>query len=213
MQSRIIIFGDIHGCYEEWDLLMDKLNVTDQDQLIAVGDLVAKGPSTKKVLDRAMSLPNLTCLMGNHELYLLEHWKRNSLHTLNRGDHQAVVKELGDDIDRYLQFIASWPYYLELETCLVVHAGIDPQKSLQEQKRETLVSVRQLANGKPWYESYTASKLIVHGHWAQQGVVMRDNVIGLDSGCVYGRELTALVLPERECVSVKAKRVYQKISS
>lgn len=208
---RTILFGDIHGCYKEWDALMQKLEVTEEDRLIAVGDLVAKGPSTRKVLDRAMAMKNLRCIKGNHELYLLEHWRRGSLHTLNRGDHRDVVEELGEEVDRYLEFVDAWPFYFDLPECLAVHAGINPSRPLEEQKPQTLVSIRYLANGKPWYEDYDGEKLIVHGHWAKQGLVVRDNVIGLDSGCVYGKSLSAVVLPERKIVSVKAKRVYRTI--
>jgi bis(5'-nucleosyl)-tetraphosphatase (symmetrical) len=34
----------------------------------------------------------------------------------------------------------------------------------------------------------------VFGHWAALGLIIRDNVIGLDSGCVWGEELTAVRL-------------------
>jgi hypothetical protein len=50
----------------------------------------------------------------------------------------------------------------------------------------------------------------VFGHWARPEPVVRPNAIGLDTGCVYGGELTAVILPERRLVSVPARRVYQK---
>ena len=48
------------------------------------------------------------------------------------------------------------------------------------------------------------------GHWAKPAPIVRRNAIGLDTGCVYGGALTALILPERRLVSVSARRVYQK---
>ncbi|KAK4331207.1 Metallophos domain-containing protein [Rhodotorula toruloides] len=36
---------------------------------------------------------------------------------------------------------------------------------------------------------------IVYGHWAGQGLQVHDHSIGLDTGCVYGRRLSALVVP------------------
>ncbi len=206
--SRTIVFGDIHGCHEEWQALMDKLKVTAKDQLVTVGDLCSKGPSTRKTLDIAMKLPNLKCVMGNHDHSLLMHWKNNTLREITREHQKAVVEELGKDIDRYMGFIDKWPAYLELDECIVVHAGIRPDVPLAKQHLGDLIKLRKLEDEKPWWEHYKGKKLIVHGHWAAMGLVVRDNVIGLDTGCVYGRELTALTLPSRETVSVKAKKIY-----
>ncbi|TNY21561.1 hypothetical protein DMC30DRAFT_375637 [Rhodotorula diobovata] len=36
---------------------------------------------------------------------------------------------------------------------------------------------------------------VLYGHWAGQGLQVQDHSIGLDSGCVYGRRLSALVVP------------------
>ena len=60
----------------------------------------------------------------------------------------------------------------------------------------------------PWYESYTGETTVVFGHWARPEPVVRENAIGLDTGCVYGGRLTAVILPERNLVSVPAKRAY-----
>jgi len=208
--KRTIVFGDIHGCIDEWEALMKKLEVTEADRLISVGDLVCKGPSTKAVLDLAMSLPNLECIPGNHDLALLTHWRNETLDTITKAYQIETIKELGDELDKYMSFIEAWPLFIKEEDFLVVHAGFDPSIPLEDQDPWDLVTIRTLPpDNKPWYESYTESKLIVHGHWAMQGLVVRDNVIGLDTGCVYGGELTAVILPERQIVSVKANKAYQ----
>lgn len=58
---------------------------------------------------------------------------------------------------------------------------------------------------RPWGEFYRGAARIVHGHWAWRGHYRSGNVIGLDSGCVYGRELTAWCLEEDRVVSVPAR--------
>jgi hypothetical protein len=74
-----------------------------------------------------------------------------------------------------------------------------------------LTTLRRLKDtDEPWYERYTDSRLVVFGHWAKPAALVRKNAIGLDTGCVYGGALTALILPERRLVSVPARRVYQK---
>jgi len=49
---------------------------------------------------------------------------------------------------------------------------------------------------------------IVFGHDAKRGLQQTEHVTGLDTGCCYGKRLTALVLPERRIVSVPAARMY-----
>ena len=62
----------------------------------------------------------------------------------------------------------------------------------------------------PWYDVPTRASrdtTILFGHWAALGLMVRDDVIGLDSGCVWGRKLTALRLEDRrtfQCGCVKA---------
>jgi bis(5'-nucleosyl)-tetraphosphatase (symmetrical) len=49
----------------------------------------------------------------------------------------------------------------------------------------------------PWFDvpsRGTSDVTVVFGHWAALGLIVRDNVIGLDSGCVWGEELTAVRL-------------------
>jgi hypothetical protein len=53
---------------------------------------------------------------------------------------------------------------------------------------------------------------VIFGHDAKRGVQNEDFAIGLDSGCCYGKELTGIILPEKEFVSVKALREYCQIN-
>lgn len=49
----------------------------------------------------------------------------------------------------------------------------------------------------PWFDvpgRKTADVTVVFGHWAALGLTMRDNLIGLDSGCVWGNQLSAVSL-------------------
>lgn len=52
----------------------------------------------------------------------------------------------------------------------------------------------------PWFdhpERATRDTLIVFGHWSAEGLIARANVIGLDTGCVWGGKLTAVRLQDR----------------
>lgn len=57
----------------------------------------------------------------------------------------------------------------------------------------------------PWFDlegRQTKDVTVVFGHWSALGLVMRDDVIGLDSGCVWGGKLTAVCLDERRLLQV-----------
>src|SRR5262245_61955421 len=93
--KRTIIFGDVHGCYAEWMELLDKVSPGPGDRLISLGDLICKGPSSARTLDLAMSLPNLTCVVGNHELRYLHQWRKGRTPNLKPYDVETVRKMHG----------------------------------------------------------------------------------------------------------------------
>ncbi|MEY3720226.1 MAG: hypothetical protein RL618_745 [Pseudomonadota bacterium] len=57
----------------------------------------------------------------------------------------------------------------------------------------------------PWFdvpERLTQETPIVFGHWSTLGLILRPNIIGLDTGCVWGGKLSALRLSDRKLVQV-----------
>jgi serine/threonine protein phosphatase 1 len=63
---------------------------------------------------------------------------------------------------------------------------------------------------RPWFELYDDPKPIVFGHRVvgPTPLVHRDRAFGIDTGACHGMRLTALVLPQRELVSVPAREDY-----
>ena len=64
---------------------------------------------------------------------------------------------------------------------------------------------------RPWFEHWKKRgdpRTVVFGHWARQGLVERDGLRGLDTGCVWGGRLTAWIAEEDRLVSVRARRVW-----
>jgi bis(5'-nucleosyl)-tetraphosphatase (symmetrical) len=50
---------------------------------------------------------------------------------------------------------------------------------------------------RPWFDMpgrQTATVRVVFGHWASLGLLQRENLLGIDTGCVWGRRLTAVRL-------------------
>lgn len=65
--SRCIVIGDIHGCCDELLELLDTISPNRDDQIIALGDLVDRGPATEQVLEFFRDRPLARSIMGNHE--------------------------------------------------------------------------------------------------------------------------------------------------
>jgi len=53
---------------------------------------------------------------------------------------------------------------------------------------------------------------IVYGHDARRGLQQLSFSTGLDTGCAYGRHLSALILPDRQVVQVPARAVYTPVN-
>jgi len=211
--KRQIIIGDIHGCMEELNLLLRKVQYNNaNDELFFVGDLINKGPDSLKVLEFAKH-HNVRLVLGNHELGLIRNYQQNSTSKY----FQILSKQLGDQLEFWVNWLQMKPRYIEEENFILVHAGLVPHQKLSQTDERFLTSIRTWdgegkdikSNAHPaWFDLYTHKKLVVFGHWAQRGLVNKSNVIGLDTGCVYGNKLTALLLPERRLEHVKALKHY-----
>ena len=62
---------------------------------------------------------------------------------------------------------------------------------------------------KPWYEfepNAWGETRIVFGHWSQLGLIVLPNLVSLDTGCVWGRQLTAVRLDKPEVFQVPGQQ-------
>lgn len=65
------VVADIHGSYEEYVELMQKIKLTDEDRLYILGDAVDRGPEPMKVLLDLLTRRNVIYIIGNHDYLLL----------------------------------------------------------------------------------------------------------------------------------------------
>jgi calcineurin-like phosphoesterase family protein len=71
--QRTIVIGDVHGCIEELRELLKKCEYCPDDEVVFVGDLVARGPDSLGVLALVRNL-GARSVLGNHDHALLS-WK------------------------------------------------------------------------------------------------------------------------------------------
>lgn len=225
------VIGDVHGCLPELlDLLRalgygvdgPLLTPPSLRQLVFAGDLVDRGPDVPGVLRLVMGAVRAgkaSCVLGNHDDKLrrvlngedvaISAGRAVSLRQLT-GESAAFreeVREFLEGLPPRLSFLAG--------QVLVVHAGEraelpDPQRAHH--------NVYGADGGVPgpfgykerddWAADYTGAALVVSGHTPTLAPLWRGNTVNIDTGCVFGGRLTALRLPEREAVSVPARRAY-----
>lgn len=214
MKTRTIVVGDIHGCFDELTELLEKAEVGENDRVVSVGDLVAKGPKSREVLELFMTDPRFSTVMGNHDLALRRRWNGEDVDL--KSAQKETHKELKGEKEAYLHFLNRVPFIIDLDTHLVVHAGLRPNVALYSQTTGDMTRLRTLGpdresdEGTPWYHVYYEDKIVLFGHWPAPEPRRGKKAIGLDTGCVYGSTLTAYIIETDEFVSVKAKRVYDE---
>ncbi len=212
MGARTIVVGDLHGCYDELLDLLDKVSFGSEDRLICVGDLITKGPKNREVLDRFMTDPQFASVLGNHDLALRRRWNGEKFKL--KPSQKPTHKELKKEKDRYVPFLNQLPFSIDLGTHLVVHAGLRPGIEFHSQTSEDMTELRSLGEdrasrkGTPWYEVYDGEKIVLFGHWPSGEPRRGKKAIGLDTGCVYGGQLSAYIVETGELTSVPARQVY-----
>lgn len=232
--TRRIFVGDIQGCREELERLLEELRFdSTQDRIHPVGDLVNRGPDSVGVLRLLRSI-GAGPVLGNHDVHLLQ--VAAGLRQSGGRDTLADVLAAPDRED-LLAWLARQPILRTWDDVLLVHAGLSPEWDEPETVLAGLDPLRdQAALGfatrvrhcdargqlpmedwpvpnkpfAPWYEHWTArrgtARTVVFGHWARQGLLVREGLRGLDTGCVWGGQLTAWIAEEDRLVQVPAAR-------
>jgi hypothetical protein len=204
--TRTVIVGDVHACTGELEDLLERVRFDEaKDRLVLVGDVIVRGPDPHGTLALARRL-GARAVRGNHEDKLLA-WRRGRKEL--GPDHARVASALTEDEWRTLE---AMPLWLELPEhgARVVHAGVVPGMALEDTPAEALLKMRTVDArgrwsddadaGRPWGTLYEGPPHVVFGHWARPEPQLHAWATGLDTACVYGGRLTAMVLDAGEPV-------------
>jgi len=235
-QGPFDIVGDVHGCFDELVELLGKLGYSvDTDalkvtppagrKLIFVGDLVDRGPKIPQVLKLVMNAVAddvALCVPGNHDVKLMRklrgrdvqitHGLADSLAQLESEteEFRAKVAEFIDDLVSH--------YVLDGGRLVVAHAGM--KESMQGRGSGAVRDFALFGEttgetdefGLPvrynWAAEYRGQAMVVYGHTPVPQPEWLNRTLNIDTGCVFGGQLTALRYPEKEIVSVPALRTY-----
>jgi protein phosphatase len=223
------IIGDVHGCVDELQALLTKLGcritwrVDDGGRTVAikpppgrkivfVGDIVDRGPNAPDILRIAMSMAASGAayvVKGNNERKL--EWWLSGRHMAPGHGLQITIDQLNGDDPGFLaavpRFLEGLPSYVWLDggRLAVAHAGLKEHMigRISDDVREYA-----LRGGGDWPACYHGAVAVVHGHTPVRDAAWVNNTLDIDTGCVFGRKLTALRWPENELVDVPAVRVW-----
>lgn len=235
-RQRVFI-GDVHGCADELEDLIAALEVcAEQHEIWFVGDLVNGGPHSAAVVRRAMAL-GASAVLGNHDLHALSRAAgvrsprpRDTLDELLAAEDSDVLlgwlsacpllRTWPDVVLVHAGLSPAWSLQaMERSLGTLPRARLDPMADadvdfatsarLCDAEGRRPASDENAGSGyAPWHHWYGGDRTVVFGHWARQGLLVRDRLRGLDSGCVYGGRLTAWIAEQDVIVSVPAHRTY-----
>ncbi|HEV2289922.1 MAG TPA: polynucleotide kinase-phosphatase [Candidatus Acidoferrales bacterium] len=232
------IIGDVHGCLDELQELMTNLGysveknghgyqvrVPESRKAIFIGDLVDRGPKIPDVLRLVMGMVEAgtaLCVPGNHDMKLLQKLRGKDV-KLAHGLADSVAQldaespEFKRKVAEFLDSLISH-YVLDDGKLVVAHAGM--KEEMQGRGSGAIRSFALFGEttgetdefGLPvrynWAADYRGRASVVYGHTPITEPQWLNRTINIDTGCVFGGKLTALRYPEKEILSVPARRVY-----
>lgn len=233
---EVIIIGDVHGCRDELDQLLAQIdsgkNPGDSILKIFVGDLVNKGPNSRGVLQLLMNSSSSLSVRGNHDEVVIREYlnlKSDPNYSLKPGN--LWMKEL---TQQEVDYLISLPYTISIPSLktIIVHAGLIPGKEPKDINPSDLISMRNIVvetgsdgkqelnatrndeEGTPWVQMWNGPEHVYFGHDAKRMLQKTPHATGLDTGCVYGKQLTAVFIRgnrKGSFIHVKANNAYQEI--
>ena len=204
-ENIIAIIGDIHGCYNTLVNIYKKLISLEVYQVYSVGDLIDRGKHSKEVVQFCID-KGIKPVKGNHEdmmvlaidnpnrkeysiygdsnkeMYLINGYNKTMLSYINSEEEEDFelfekeIKSVG-----HFDYLKNLPMKQEIGSIIITHAGIVKGES----------ETRWLWNrDKP----SKLDKYQVFGHTQRKECKITEHYACIDTGCVYGRKLSAIII-------------------
>ena len=203
-----IVIGDIHGCYNTFLALLEKL---PQEKKIFTGDLIDRGPDSKKMVQWVIDHKE-ECIVvrGNHEQMLLDYlnnpqenlyqWLRNgggsTLDSYGIPDTKSISFP-----EEHIKFFENLPISYIEDDLYVSHSSYCKQFKLEDLEKTELLDH---PNGLLWHRETPCKihgKFHIFGHTPNQRVLLNDFSCDIDTGCIYKKHgygtLSAIHYPSK----------------
>jgi len=203
---RTLAIGDIHGCLTALETLLEFMELKADDQLIFLGDYVDRGPQSRGVIEKLISLSQTTnaiFLRGNHDDWMLDARTNRKMFNswLTVGGKETLKSYGAINLDQmpteHFEFLEQAQFYFETEEHIFAHAAVS-------ERFPELNTPRWLMWGNfSEIKEHPTCKRIIVGHSAQRSGLPLDKgfVVCVDTYAYGTGWLTAL--------DVNSNRVYQ----
>lgn len=218
--GRTVIMTDIHGCDRELELLLEKVQINPlKDRLIFLGDLFDRGNQSYEVFRRIQKMQTmfgerLILIRGNHDQMMLNtirDFSEINLWNLNGGQKTiASFRSHDDTVYSAESLVEGMPYWFETDQFICVHAGLVSEIP-EENDQVTVLWDRGVSygeyDGKLGIGGHTPMKQVVWWMPGKNYMILREGrrlplpdkgFICLDTGCVFGGKLSAMIIEGEE---------------
>lgn len=228
------IIGDIHGCCDELEMLLDRLGYVRADgvyrhpdgrQAAFLGDFCDRGSRNADVLRLVMDMVkdgSAIAVPGNHDVKLLKYLRGKNIamtHGIDKtiAEIEAQGEAFKQEVAAFIDGLVSH-YVLDDGKLVIAHAGLKEEYIGRASARVREFCLYGEVTGETdefglpvrhdWATDYRGRATVVYGHIAGREVSSLNRTVCIDTGCVFGGKLTAYRYPEGETVSVDARETY-----
>lgn len=226
--SKLIIYGDIHGCYDEFINLRKKTNPKKNDIEVCVGDIITKGKNSIKIIKYIQEY-NIKSVLGNHEDKLLRYLEYQDKDEKNPiildKDENNIISMLDT---KNIDYLKNMPLFLKFKNITILHGGVQNHHDLNnisKKEKFKILKMRYLDNNGNfitdtkdvenllfWADIYDGSNgFVVYGHKSFDNVRVNKHSLGVDTGCVYGNKLSAVVFENGDTNNYKIESVKSNV--
>jgi serine/threonine protein phosphatase 1 len=202
--GRDFVVGDVHGCFTQLEIALMEVNFNGEvDRLFMVGDLVDRGEESEEAVDW-LALPWLHAVRGNHEQMAIDYHAghaRADWYLKNGG--AWMVGKTKAEAQPYVDAFLALPIALDIDTDRgligIVHADCpvkiwgDLEVALNGENGEAFAEMAMWDRDRfdnRVMDDVEGVHMVIVGHTALQEPARLGNVMYIDTGAVYGRELT-----------------------
>lgn len=210
MKQEIYVIGDVHGCYHS---LLDLLEILPRNsRKIFVGDLCDRGLYSKEVFELVIN-NNYECVLGNHDQQFVDFAEvtvfkeyKNYWTNENTGG-AATIKSYNNDfslLKKHVEWVKTLPTYILVDNVFITHGfGLYYFKHrFSPNNKSTFLTNRDLFE----CELTKSEVFNIFGHIPYKKPNMSKSFCGIDTGCVYGDELSAIEIYSKKVVSVPSNQ-------
>ena len=222
--NRIFVMSDIHGQYDLFLKMLDRIELKREDLLVIIGDICDRGKKSYEIYMKCMKMIklgyNLKFILGNHEDMLLEDLEndypiryeteysvfRNSKYFENKDMKDWHEENFLEEIEWLVKWLKNCPLVISGNENIFVHAGLNLKKVLEKQEKETVLWTREefwLAENVE-LEEYKG-KNIYFGHTPNiNGRISKktDRIKGIDCGAFFTHFLGCVEIKSQEEIYV-----------